>query len=251
MAPTFVHGKNWGVLAGGFNLGRLVSDSNEAFTVDTAGANVFGDTDHAFYAGPRNGTVTLNGFADASTAVAEYRDTWAGTLGSTSPIPITWGQGTVQSRVRMLNAIPTQADISAPIGDMVKTTFSAQAERGVRTGWLLRVLAQRTSTGSATGFDWRGSPSTVAQEIFAHLHVTATSQVTTATVKVQHSSNNTAWSDVLTFANSTGVRGERKSATGTTLKRYVRETLSALAGTSPKITYAVSLSRPLETAASP
>jgi hypothetical protein len=247
MAPTFTHGKSWQVLADGFNLGRILTDASQSFSADTAACSVFGDTDHAFQAGHRNGTISLNGYGDASTATAEIRDTYGQALGSTAARVITYGQAAAQGRVRLMSGVLTQADISAPSADMVKATLAAQSDRGPRTGWLLRALAQRTSTGSATAFDWKGAASTVSNEIFAHLHVTATSQVTTAVIKVQHSSNGTAWTDLLTFSNSTGQRGERKSVTATLLKRYVRETLAAgFAGTSPKITYAVSMSRPFE-----
>lgn len=247
IAPVFRHGKGFGVYANQYNLGRVVTDSQSGWSCDTADTTVYGDNDRSFQAGLRNGSMSLNGFVDASPSslIAELRDQWAALEGSTTPAVISWGDfSAVNGKVRLVLGHVTQADVSAPTADMAKASMACQPDGGVRTGALIRLLAQRTTTGASAQYDWKGSASTQSLGVVGHLHVTATSGVTTATIKVQHSSSGASWADVLTFANSTGPKGNRQTAAGVTLKRYVRETLSSLAGSSPKITYAVSFSRP-------
>ena len=55
------------------------------------------------------------------------------------------------------------------------------------------------------------------------MHVTAFSGFTTATVKIQHSTDASSWADLITFTAFTGATWERKAvANGTTVNRYVR-----------------------------
>ena len=72
-----------------------------------------------------------------------------------------------------------------------------------------------------------------------HLHVTAFTG-TNATVKIQDSPNDAAWSDLIAFTSITGVTSERLTDTGT-VDQYVRAIISVDNFTS--MTFAVSFAR--------
>jgi hypothetical protein len=65
--------------------------------------------------------------------------------------------------------------------------------------------------------------------IIANLHITASDQSTIA--KIQHSTDNVNWTDLVTFASIAAGRGaERKIVTGA-VNRYLRATWSGTLGT--------------------
>lgn len=72
-----------------------------------------------------------------------------------------------------------------------------------------------------------------------HLHVIAFTG-TTATIKIQHSTDNTTWADLITFTAATGVTKQRVEVTGT-VNRYVRAIVSA--GTYTTLTFVVAFGR--------
>lgn len=78
-----------------------------------------------------------------------------------------------------------------------------------------------------------------------HLHVSAVSGTTpNATIKIQHSVDNSAWSDLITFTAVTAVTSQRvELSAGTTVNRYVRGIISAFTGTTPSATFTMSFAR--------
>lgn len=84
-----------------------------------------------------------------------------------------------------------------------------------------------------------------------HLHVSAATALTTATFKIQHSPDNAAWADLITFSACTGLTralgGSQRVvlAPGTTVNRYVRAVLAS--GTYTSVTFQVTFGRRLFT----
>jgi hypothetical protein len=108
-------------------------------------------------------------------------------------------------------------------GDLNGREITSGTHRGI-------VLANGASITSAsqnyTAVDNGGATS---NGIIANLHITASDQSTIA--KIQHSTDNVNWSDLVTFASIAAGRGaERKIVTGT-VNRYLRATWSGTLGT--------------------
>jgi hypothetical protein len=106
----------------------------------------------------------------------------------------------------------------------VKAFGTADLDRGIS----LHPLTERTSDASTTARDDRpaGTSSVGAQ---AYLNVTAISAAAaTLTVKIEHSTNNSDWADLLTFTNVTsagGTTSEKKAtAADADVYRYVKVT---------------------------
>jgi hypothetical protein len=79
----------------------------------------------------------------------------------------------------------------------------------------------------------------------AHLHVTANTRNGATTFKVQHSTDNSTWVDLVTFTSVTAATtGAQRVevASGTTVQRHLRAQATT-AGTTGSITYTVSFAR--------
>lgn len=253
MAPTFRPGKATQVLVGSQDMSGVLNDSNFDASAGTADVTCYGSDDVVVIPALKDGTVTLSGFADVESAsVASVSEAVASLQGSTSLTPVTWygdGGQTIGRTVRLLSGVLTGANVASPVAGAVTAQTSFQGSEGPRFGWSLRVLGARTSTGSGTGYDTTTGAGVVARRAggaVAHLHVTSASASSTisAVVKVQHSSNGSAWSDLITFTAATTAMSERKTTT-TAVKQHLRETCSTLSGSTDKtFTYAVSVACP-------
>lgn len=139
-------------------------------------------------------------------------------------------------------ALLTVADVEsvaadAEITDAVKVEITAKPDVGVDMGVVLHALGAETADGNGTAVDNAASS---AGGGVATLHVTAYSGLTNAVIKVQHSTDNSAWSDLITFTTVTAVTAQLSTVTGT-VNRYVRATVD-VTGTG-SVTYAVAFAR--------
>jgi hypothetical protein len=119
----------------------------------------------------------------------------------------------------------TDYSVDATVSDAVSMTFTAQADEGVEMGYIVGPLQAYTADALAgTAVDRGAAPLTPTSQGFAGgLWVTAYSGFTGVAVKIQHSPDNSAWSDLVTFTNVTAVGKERIIiAKGTTINRYLR-----------------------------
>lgn len=119
---------------------------------------------------------------------------------------------------------PTDWTIDASVSDAVGFTFSAQADEGAAMGYVLHPLSAETADGNGTAVD-RGAnpltPTTLGLE--AAIHITAYSGLTSCAVKIQHSTDNSVWADLVSFTTFTAVGAQKVTvATGTTVNRYLR-----------------------------
>jgi hypothetical protein len=119
---------------------------------------------------------------------------------------------------------PTEWAIDATVTDAVGYTFGAAADESVEMGYVIHALAAETVDGNGTAVDRGASPLTpTTRGAVAAIHVTAYAGLTSAAIKVQHSTDNSVWADLLAFTSVTAIGSERKSvATGTTVNRYLR-----------------------------
>jgi hypothetical protein len=98
-------------------------------------------------------------------------------------------------------------------------------------GYVLHGPTAEAATFNGTSVDLTGGLFSLTNGAQAHLHILAADGVAW-TLKVQHSANDSAWADLITFsANGTAITAERATASGT-INRYVRMIGSKAGGTS-------------------
>lgn len=118
----------------------------------------------------------------------------------------------------LANSELSDCAISSKVGDVVGMSVGGQPDDGVDFGFWHHALQAETASGNAPGVDAGGA--TVNGGV-AVLHLTAYAGLTNIVVKVQHSTDNATWSDLVTFTPATGLTAERRRIAGT-VNRYTR-----------------------------
>lgn len=127
--------------------------------------------------------------------------------------------------------------IDAATADAVRFQLTTMADEMVDAGFIVHGLSAETATGNSASID-RVLPSSNGGT--AVLHVTAYATLTNAVIKIQHSTDNSTWADLVTFVTTTAISAQRLSiAPGTAVNRYVRATVTVTG--SGSVTYLVAL----------
>jgi hypothetical protein len=233
---AFTHGKNTAVLFKQFDLSGYFNSYDLGQMAETAETTTFGNAAKTYIVGQRDGTLSLVGLFDgAADAVDEEL---AATIAAATVPVITIGINgtTVGNAAKLALAHTTSYQVTGSVGDAVQVSGEFQATGGIDNGVFLHALGAETGTANGASVD---NGASTANGWAANLHVTV-DNVTSATIKVQHSTDNSSWADLGTFTAVSVVGSEQITGTGT-VNRYTRCIVSAFTGTSA--TFAVALAR--------
>lgn len=239
---AFIHGKSAQILHGAYNLSSFLNDASASADVEVAETTAFGSSAKTYIVGLKDGTVSASGMFDGAASATD--EVLSASIGSDTLAPVTIGYDgtTLGNRVTILKAKTTSYEVSTPVGDVVAVSYSAQADGGLDQGVSLAALASVSTTTTGSSHDNSASS---ANGGVAQLHVTANSRDADATIKVQHSADNSTFADLATFTvvATTVTTSERVIvASGTTVNRYLRAVNTLASGTG-SITYQVSFAR--------
>lgn len=236
---AFLAGKSTVILFDQYNLSPYFKDAKASSDVGMADVTVFGLGAKAFLPTIRDGKVSLAGFWDGGASAVDAILQAAFGAASGNVLSVTPGADTtIGNRAWLISARQTSYEISAPVADVVSVASAIQVDGGVDAGFSYHALGTETGTGGFTYTDL-GSTSTTNGGV-GHLNVTAATNLTGATFKIQDSADHSSWADILTFASVTAVGAQRVAISGT-VRRYVRGILSALTG--DDITFALFFAR--------
>lgn len=242
---AFRHGKTTGVLVNAYNLSSYFNSAQTAFAINTAETTTYGTAGAAktYITGLNDSTVSLAGLFDGATGAVD--DVFTTSLGSSTDINFTIAQDggfTVGRRCLMGQSIMTKYSIDSPVSDVVKVSADFQCDAETRSGVVLADLSAISATSNGTAVD--NTTSTTNGGI-AILHVPSNTRNGNITVKVQHSSDNSTYADLVTFtvvSSSTTTSERIVVAAGTTVNRYLRATYT-VAGSTGSATIAVAFAR--------
>ena len=220
---AFIHGKSAQVLHNEFDLSSYFNDASISRSAETAETTSFGATAKSYIIGLTDGTISLSGMFDgAANAIdAEMTDVFGSNDGSVISISPS-GSTAIGTRILTATGKLTSYEVSSPVGDVVAANAEFQADAGIGNAVSLAALATVTTTTTGTSVD-NGASSTNGG--FATLHVTANTMDAATVCKIQHSSDDSTFADLVTFTSvgTTVVTAERKTvANGTTVNRYLR-----------------------------
>lgn len=234
---AFVHGRNARVILGTFSVSGYANEDNVERMVDIADTSVFGVDAHQSIPGLQSSKVGLGGFLDptqdealdATIAVLGGKVVSSGVDGfalgkHTFHCEALTGNYTTNSSVE--NAVTWKLDLTATgVLDHNGRSLADLAQVAIDT---LGASLDNTTTSANGGA--------------GILHVTEFTDLDTAVFKVQHSTNNSTWVDLVTFTTATNVTSERVVVVpGTTVNRYLRATAD-VTGTGT-VTYQISFAR--------
>lgn len=249
--PTFVHGKGAKVLVDQYDLSEYFNSVDVASTVDTAETTGFGSSSKSYIVGLRDQTLSLSGMY--SQDVSGSDEVLSAALGAaTTPIvTVAFSAGTIGNRAVLGRAHETNYATSNPVADVASITADFTASTDAVTNQTLGLdSGVMLTAGTSIAFGSLGNLASVDNTAsstaggMATLHVTANSIAGGATtIKVQHSTDNSTWADLITFsAVSASTTTNQLSAVAGTVNRYLRVTAST-AGSSGSITFHVGFAR--------
>jgi hypothetical protein len=238
--PTFRHGKTTAVLLNGTNMSPFLNEATTTTEIETAEVTTFGDQDKTYIVGLSDGTISTSGLFDSTAGASN--DVLTGLIADEDNTFTVLPSGVAAGNPAVIaNGQMTSYEVSSPVGDVISISAEVQADGGLLHGVALTGLVN-TGSASATTTGINNGSSTANGGLF-NLHVTANSRNGAATLKVQHSSDNVSYVDLVTFTavSASTTVGESITSTGT-VNQYLR-TLSTLAGASGSVTYNISAAR--------
>ena len=248
--PTFIHGKSTGVFIDTYDLSAYFNSADYSSSNDTAETTSFSSSAKSYITGLNDATLSLSGLFEQN---ADGTDVVLSTiLGSaTTPIvTVALATGTIGNRGYLGRAHETSYSISSPVADVtsVSADFNASSEAnsttyGLRSGVMLTTGASILYSALAALSSVDNTTSSLVGAM-STLHVTAnTITGGTTTIKVQHSTDNSVWVDLITFtAVAASTTAKQLSSVTGTVNRYVR-VLPTTAGSAGSITFNVGFAR--------
>lgn len=239
----FAHGKATGVYLGGFDLSPYLNMAEAAVDIDTADTTTFGSTWKQSIIGTEAAKATFGGFYDPGVLDIENTLTvdFALTSGVLTYCPA--GGATIGNLARLMSATSGTYAQTSPIGGAVAVKWEAAISAGVGFGQVLHPYG--TDTDTTTGSEKDDLAATTTGWV-AHLHVAA-QNATSWVVKLQDAAVSNTYTDVTggAFTAVTTKSGQRLlSASGATLRRYVRYVATRTGGSAAStITFQLSYAR--------
>lgn len=217
---AFVHSKNSRLICGTVALSAYLRGWEHEQGHEYADVSVIVDEGHRWLPGLDNGSLKLDAIYDSTVSSGSQDETLNTALGAASGSVISCAPAgfTVGNRVINLEARESAYALKSAVADAVSASSEWMSEGQLDCGVSLHDLSAETADSNSTSVDNAASS---ANGGAGALHVTAFSGLTNIVVKVQHSSDNSSWSDLVTFTTATGTTAERQTVTGT-VNRYVR-----------------------------
>lgn len=189
--------------------------SMDTAMLDTTTIN---DADMTYIPGQNSGTVALDMLLDNSGAAGSQFITLNTWKAATQVVTLCFEGTTRGAPVWEIVADQGNFTVNSAATDVVSVSGSYNTDGVVGYGVIIDPLTAITVDTNGTSVD--NGAATSAGGI-AHLHVTAFSGLTSNSVIVEHSTDNSAWSTLGTFTLATGLTSERITVAGT-VNRYLR-----------------------------
>jgi hypothetical protein len=242
---AFLQGKSTSVLYKTYDLSSYFNEATISRSIDVAETTTYGVAGSAktYVVGQNDGTVSLSGLFDGVAGAVDPVLAATITIDGVNPVTIAAPGLAIGNRVQMLDAQQTSYEVSSPVGDVVSVSAEMQSTGGLDTGVSLHALGaiSASETTSASVNNLAAS----ALGGVGHLHVIANTRNGLTTIKIQHSSDNATWSDLITFTDVaiSTLNTQRSTSVSTNAVLQYTRVLSTLAGATGTISYNVSFAR--------
>lgn len=241
--PTTRHGKVTRIFVDDIDFSQSLREYSTSGEADPAETSAFGTQDKTFVIGLLGNGVTFSGmFSGGATEIDAKFDAWNGD--DLDHVVSVYHEGTVAGgRVTTVNGKFHGKTITGSISDIVGIQAQVIGDGPMRSGASVHdFTVAETAGGNTTGID-----NTAASAFGGSgtLHVTTNSRNGATVAKIQHSVDNSAWTDLITFTSvGSTTTGKEKISLGSTatVNRYVRG-LWTIAGSTGSVVFALSFAR--------
>lgn len=239
--PTFRHGKSTAVLLNGYDMSPFMNEASVSRSIETGETTTFGQNSKTYITGLADATVSLSGMFDGSAGASDA--VLQGEVGASTDdvLSILPESNTLGRRCMIGQGLITSYEVSASVSDVVSISAEYQQDGGMDGGI---IIAAGTSVSTATTTNGTGQDNSTSSTNggCATLHVTANANLGTTTFKVQHSTDNSTWVDLIVFSTvATTVIGAQFATVTGTVNRYVRA--QATTASTGNITYSMTFAR--------
>lgn len=238
MAKT--SGLNVRIYAEGYDLNTDVNSlSGIGYTQELLDTTALATTARSRIIGTNDSTLSVSGWFDAGTGLSHAAWTSNSGMKPTVNQEVIVALGTsIGDPTACMSAKQASYDIARAPGSAIATSveYTESDGNGLEYGVLLTADKQTDGSATDTSSVDNGSSSSGGLSGFISAMSLASG---TATVKIQHSTNDSSWSDLVSFTAVTGQTAERISVTGT-VNRYLRISTS---GTFSNLVFVVSANR--------
>lgn len=238
---ALVHGKAAAVLMGAYSLTPYLQNADTTVDIDIPDTTTFGNTTRQRdVVGLIDGKASMSGLWDG--AAGACHELFISLVGNAtaSVLSIARNGWTVGNTVELLSVRQMSYKVTSPVDGVCAVSVETVGDGGVAFGVSLHALAAETSDSNSSSVDNAAGTSNGG---IGHIHLTALSGSSTPTLngKIQHSTDNSSWSDLITFTALTAVGSERKTVSGT-VNRYTRS-LWTMTGSSLSFTFQIGFAR--------
>lgn len=238
-----VHGKGTKVLVNQYDLSSFLNEATTTKSADTAETTTFGAGSVTRIAGLGDGKIALKGLFDGS---ATGLDALVQPMvnGTDEVVTVAQGGYAIGASATIGQGLLENYETSSPVKDVVSASLDITSDGGLEVG---RVLAGGRATANAltdnaTGVD---NAAASANGGIAVAHLTGYALVGgNVTVKVQHSTDNVTFVDLVTVLSAVTAVGSAIAtvAAGTNVNRYLRAQITTT-GSSGSVTTTLSFAR--------
>lgn len=216
-----VSSKNTVILVNGYNFSTYYTAYSAENSRNPRDVTGFGDGCKNYIPTINSGSITGDVLWDSSAAsthlILKSLPTGYVTL---IPEGYTLGTPTVSLPFMQNNYNPKgKPDDAIRLGSIKFESYGSNV--GVENGWALAHATITTTTTGSSVLD--PTNAAVTATCSATLHIWDTTSTDTYVIKVQHSANDSTWSDLITFsANGTSLTAERQAVASGTINKYRR-----------------------------
>lgn len=224
--PTFTHGSAAKLFWHLVDVTTFFKSATVDASKDTAETSAFGSTAKSYIGGLQDGTISAEGMFEATATSGEHAALSAA-LSAAEPIIVFLPEGdTVGKAGDAITGPQTAYTITSAVDDVNQVSADAQASHGVERVISLKAMgSQSAGTTNQASVDNAASSATGLAGFVVVPSVTAGNAV----VKIQHSTDDSSWSDLITFTTATGATNQRSYVAGT-VNRYLRATAAVTTG---------------------
>lgn len=221
---AFKHGIKTKVYVNGYDMTGYFRSLKMSASDDAADTSTFLNTNKSFIPGLTDAQVSAEALFDADSGIGGNADRSDEVLQAALATEFSYWVQLVQGDALgnggyAVQAIHTSFEVDSPHDDLTTISVSAQSKTGRERGLVLHALGAETSTANGTGVD--NSVGT-ANGLSGFLQVMARAGAASDTIKIQHSTDNVSFTDLITFtAVSAAHVAERLEVSGT-VNRYLR-----------------------------
>jgi hypothetical protein len=239
---AFSAGTDAEVYINGYQITAYLRNAGVEVSRDMYDSTTLSHTDRTFVGGLRNGTFNGEGLFDGTPDAVD--EALAAAMEHGAECILTYlpaGDG-LGNRGKGMDGDESTYSLTSPVDGLTTVTMAIQSSVGSEALQVLHPLGTITATANGTGVDQTAQSLDGGVGYLQVTNVDRTDGDETLTVKVQDSTDNVVFVDLITFAAATGRGAQRVAVTGT-VERYVRAQ-HTLAGASPAgATYSLAFHR--------